>query len=88
MPLTTPEMQRVAAEAARAEGDKNPKADPKEEISALEKQIAELKEKQKALKPAVSEATGAGPAPILEPITGSKTALQENANQNRIVKTS
>jgi uncharacterized protein YceH (UPF0502 family) len=72
MPLTTPEQQRAAAEAARAEGDKNPKADPKEEINALEKQIAELKEKQKVLKPAVSETPGPSLAklnPLFQPLS-------------------
>jgi hypothetical protein len=77
MPLTTPEMQRVAAEAARAEGDKNPKTDPKEEINMLEKQIAELKEKQAFLT-----------KPVPEPMAENRTVLQENTNQNRIVKTS
>jgi hypothetical protein len=64
MPIVAPNDQRTAADRAREEGDKNPKPDPKEELSRLEqqrsdldKQIHELKAK---LAPSTSSSTLSG----------------------------
>jgi archaellum component FlaC len=42
MPIVAPNDQRTAADRAREEGDKNPKPDPKEELSRLEQQRSDL----------------------------------------------
>lgn len=42
-PATTPTQQLEAAEAARKDGDQNPKAPPVDEIKELEAKLAKLK---------------------------------------------
>lgn len=52
VPATTPTQQLAAAEAARKDGDQNPKVDPVDKVAELERQLAlAKKERQDTAKP-------------------------------------
>lgn len=71
-PATTPTQQLEAAEAARKDGDQNPKAAPVDKVAELEKQLAAAKLERAKAEPAKILPVSPTP-PAHTPVPGSGT---------------